>query len=33
MTVKQMQEALALEWLQDRTTVITFDGGIIIQNF
>jgi len=23
----------ALEWLQDKTQVITFDGGVIIQNF
>ena len=23
----------ALEWLNDRTTVIRFDGGVIIQNF
>lgn len=23
----------ALEWLRERTTVIEFDGGIIIQNF
>jgi hypothetical protein len=27
------QEQLALEWLNNKTTVITFDGGIIIQNF
>lgn len=26
-------EKAALEWLQDRTTVITFDKGIIIQHF
>jgi len=26
-------EAQALKWLNDRTTVITFDGGIIIQQF
>lgn len=29
----EAQEAAALEWLQDRTTVIEFDGGVIIQNF
>lgn len=23
----------ALEWLQDRTSVIEFEGGVIIQNF
>ena len=23
----------AVEWLQDRTTVIEFDGGVIIQDF
>lgn len=26
-------EAQALEWLQDNTTVIEFDGGIIVQDF
>lgn len=26
-------EAAALEWLRDRTQVIEFDGGIIIQRF
>lgn len=26
-------EESALEWLNDRTTVITFDGGVIIQQF
>lgn len=31
--IAEKQEQLALEWLNDRTTVITFDGGIIIQNF
>ena len=31
--IAEKTEALALEWLNDRTTVITFDGGIIIQNF
>ncbi len=29
----EAQEKLALEWLEARTTVITFDGGIIIQQF
>ena len=27
------KEEEALEWLQDRTIVISFDGGLIIQNF
>ena len=27
------KEGEALEWLQDRTEVINFDGGLIIQNF
>ena len=27
------KEEEALEWLQDRTEVINFDGGLIIQNF
>ena len=27
------KEAAALEWLQDRTTVIEFDGGVIVQAF
>lgn len=27
------REEAALKWLNDRTTVITFDGGIIIQQF
>ena len=27
------QEAAALEWLQDHTSVITHEGGIIIQNW
>lgn len=31
--VNEAQEALALEWLQDRTQVIEFDGGIIIRDF
>ena len=26
-------ESAALEWLRDRTTVLEFDGGIIIQGF
>lgn len=26
-------EHSALEWLESRTQVITFDGGVIIQNF
>ncbi len=26
-------EAAALEYLQDHTTVITYDGGVIIQDF
>ena len=26
-------EEAALEWLTDRTTVITFNGGVIIQQF
>ena len=29
----KLQEELALDWLQQRTQVIEFDGGIIIQNF
>ena len=29
----EAQEALALEFLQDNTQVIEFEGGIIIQNF
>jgi len=32
-SVMDEREAAALEWLQERTTVITFDGGIIIQGF
>jgi len=31
--VAELEEAQALEWLNDRTTVIAFDGGIIIQQF
>lgn len=27
------QEAEALEWLQERTTVVEFDGGVIVQAF
>jgi hypothetical protein len=27
------RERNALEWLNNRTTVITFDGGVIIQGF
>ena len=27
------KEEEALDWLQDRTIVISFDGGLIIQNF
>ena len=27
------KEDEALEWLQDRTEVISFDGGLIVQNF
>lgn len=27
------KEKEALEWLQDRTEVVIFDGGLIIQNF
>ena len=31
--VAELEEEQALEWLRDRTTVIEFDGGIIIQAF
>lgn len=31
--VSAAEEEQALEWLRDRTTVIEFDGGIIIQAF
>lgn len=31
--ISEETEQLALDWLNDHTTVITFDGGIIIQNF
>jgi hypothetical protein len=27
------KEAEALEWMQDHTTVIEFDGGVVIQQF
>lgn len=27
------KEAAAVKWLQDRTTVITFDGGVIVSAF
>lgn len=30
---EEEQEEAALEWLQDQTTVIKFDGGIIIADF
>jgi len=26
-------EENALEWLQDQTTVLSFDGGVIVQAF
>lgn len=31
--VQAKNEAKALEWLEERTAVITFDGGVIIQQF
>jgi len=31
--VAGLQEAQALDYLQDHTSVITFDGGVIIQDF
>lgn len=31
--VEEENEEKALSWLQDRTTVIEFDGGVIIQRF
>lgn len=31
--IAEESEKLALEWLQERTQVIEFDSGIIIQNF
>lgn len=31
--VQEASEKLALEWLRDRTQVIEFEGGVIIQDF
>lgn len=31
--IEEENEELALEWLQYRTSVVEFDGGVIIQNF
>lgn len=31
--IEEENEEAALEWLQRRTSVIEFDGGVIIQNF
>ena len=31
--VSEASEKLALDWLQEHTQVIPFDGGIIIQDF
>jgi hypothetical protein len=31
--IAEEEERMALEWLQERTIVCPFDGGIIIQNF
>lgn len=31
--ITEESEKLALEWLNENTTVIEFDGGIIVQNF
>ena len=31
--VDELENKQALEWLQDRTQVIEFDGGIVIQQF
>ncbi len=31
--VEEENNELAIKWLQDRTSVIEFDGGVIIQNF
>ena len=31
--VAELQEAQAFDYLQDHTSVITFDGGVIIQDF
>ena len=30
---EEAREDEAREWLEDRTTVISFDGGLIVQNF
>jgi hypothetical protein len=30
---QEEKEAIAIKWFEDRTTVIQFDGGIILQNF
>ena len=30
---EEAKESEAREWLEDRTTVISFDGGLIIKNF
>lgn len=31
--IQEESEKLALEWLEEHTMVIPFDGGVIIQNF
>ena len=31
--IMEESEKLALEWLNEHTTVIEFDGGVIVQNF
>lgn len=31
--VADLEEQQALEWLQNKTTVIEFDGGVIIEDF
>lgn len=31
--ISEAQEKMALEWLQERTQVIEFDGGVIIAQF
>lgn len=31
--VEEENEALALQWLEDRTQVIEFDGGVIVSQF
>lgn len=31
--IQEKNEAAALEWLQGKTEVITFDGGVIIRQF